>query len=82
MDTKKDYKSKENFHVPLEISSTPWRSNPENVEQLINTYGTYEIQPTANSSNPFPAISQGLPSESVKHSPKSFHEGIIPELND
>ena len=28
---------------------------------MINEYGTYEIQPTANTDNTFPAIAQGLP---------------------
>lgn len=28
---------------------------------LINKYGTYNIQPTADTKNLFPAIAQGLP---------------------
>ena len=32
---------------------------PETAEELINKYGTYEIQPTADTDNPFPAIAQG-----------------------
>ena len=28
---------------------------------MVNKYGTYEIQPTADSENEFPKISQGLP---------------------
>ena len=34
---------------------------PETAEELINQYGTYEIQPTADTDNPFPHIAQGLP---------------------
>ena len=34
---------------------------PETAEELINKYGTYEIQPTADTDNPFPAIAQGRP---------------------
>lgn len=30
---------------------------------MINEYGTYEIQPTANTDNTFPAIAQGLPKD-------------------
>lgn len=30
---------------------------------MINEYGTYEIQPTANTENTFPAIAQGLPKD-------------------
>ena len=30
---------------------------------MVNRYGTYEIQPTADSDNEFPKISQGLPED-------------------
>ncbi len=33
----------------------------DSVYELINKYGTYEIQPTADSDNDFPKIAQGLP---------------------
>lgn len=69
------------FHAHQDVSSVSWRSNPENCFEMINTYGTYEIQPTANSANEFPAISQGLPSKEVADIPDSFHEGIMPNLN-
>ena len=35
--------------------------NAEKSLELVNKYGTYEIQPTANTENPFPKIAQGLP---------------------
>lgn len=34
---------------------------PEDVSDLINQYGTYNIQPTNEQENPFPAIMQALP---------------------
>lgn len=34
---------------------------PENVRELVNMYGTYNIQPTANTDNVFPLIAPGLP---------------------
>ena len=77
---KNETPEKGNFNVPLEIPATPWRSNPENAVEMVNTYGTYEIQPTANSANEFPAISQGLPSKSIKKRPESFKEGLRPDL--
>lgn len=47
------------------FSSTPCieynQGNPETVPELINKYGTYEIQPTADTENAFPKISQSLP---------------------
>ena len=36
-------------------------SPPENVRELINMYGTYNIQPTADTDNVFPLIAPGLP---------------------
>ena len=41
------------------MSSFPGR--PESCFELINRYGTYNIQPTADSDDIFPAIAQGLP---------------------
>ena len=34
---------------------------PGNVTELLNKYGTYEVQDTADTDNEFPAIAQGLP---------------------
>ena len=57
-------------------------STPDTAAEMINTYGTYEIQPTADNQYMFPAISQGLPSEDIAEIPKHFHEGIVPKLRD
>ena len=35
--------------------------DPEDCFDLINRYGTYEVQKTADTDNEFPAIAQGLP---------------------
>ena len=37
--------------------------SPETAEEMVNKYGTYEIQPTADSDHVFPAIAQGLPKD-------------------
>lgn len=63
-----------NFSPPLEIPATPFRSCPETCEEMINTYGTYEIQATANTENDFPAIAQGTP-EYTKERPLEFFRG-------
>ena len=34
--------------------------------QILNKYGTYNIQPTADTENEFPHISQGIPKRSIK----------------
>jgi len=41
----------------------PYFGQPESTFDLINKYGTYNIQPTNEQENPFPAIMQALPEE-------------------
>lgn len=36
---------------------------PESAFDVVNMYGTYNIQPTANTENVFPLIAPGLPKE-------------------
>ena len=55
--------SKEKDKILKEIAATPVISRPHDAIELINKYGTYEIQPTAASDNDFPKIAQGLPKE-------------------
>ena len=51
---------KKELEVPFMM---PIGGSPETAEELVNKYGTYEIQPTADSDHLFPAIAQGLPSD-------------------
>ena len=44
-------------------SSEDFRDTPETVIEQINKYGTYQIQPTADRADFFPAIAQGLPTQ-------------------
>ncbi len=50
---------------PFPHDATPdvhdFSAPPENVRELINMYGTYNIQPTADTDNVFPLIAPGLP---------------------
>jgi hypothetical protein len=48
---------------------------PETAFELINKYGTYNIQPTADTPNDFPAIAQGTPNYMEKRSRKFFRDG-------
>ena len=41
--------------------------SPETAAELLNKFGTYEIQPTADTENEFPAIAQGLPDEKKRN---------------
>ncbi len=52
-----------NKKILKEIAATPVMGQPQTAVELINKYGTYEIQPTADSDNDFPKIAQGLPKE-------------------
>lgn len=60
----------------LETAVTPVVSQPENSFELINKYGTYEIQPTCDSDNKYPEIAQGRPKG---RTPGDERSGIIPE---
>ncbi len=44
-------------------SSNDYSKAPDDSFDLVNKYGTYEIQPTADTDNPFPHIAQGLPDQ-------------------
>ena len=50
---------------PVLPSSDAVLGQPENTTELLNKYGTYEIQPTNDSDNEYPTISQGLPNEAA-----------------
>lgn len=56
-------KSKDKKKFPY--SETPtlnaFPGEPEDCFDIVNRYGTYEIQRTADTENFFPAIAQGLP---------------------
>lgn len=47
---------------------------PETCDELIHKYGTYEIQPTNDSDNDFPKISQGLATDRKRKHYKGFNE--------
>lgn len=60
---------KKRFKKPADtvISANPVEGQPETAFDLINKYGTYNIQPTAESDNRYPEIGQG-------YSPYGRHE--------
>ena len=41
----------------------PHFGRPEDCEDLVNKYGTYNIQPTADTENTFPLIAHALPKQ-------------------
>ena len=52
-------------------SAVPIHGQPENAWELVNKYGTYEIQPTADTADLFPAIAQGVTPELVEQIQKA-----------
>lgn len=56
-------KKRKDEDIQIEIAVNSIVSQPETVYELINKYGTYQIQPTADSDNDFPKIAQGLPKQ-------------------
>ncbi|MCH5171037.1 MAG: hypothetical protein J1F24_07105 [Oscillospiraceae bacterium] len=44
----------------LDISADPIHGEPRDTFDLVNKYGTYNIQPTADTHNSYPQIAQGL----------------------
>jgi len=59
----------------LEMSAEPFDRTPNTCIEMINAYGTYEIQPTADNESDFPAIAQGLPKEWAERPRKFFRNG-------
>ena len=41
----------------------PFFGQPEDTFELINKYGTYNVQLTNEQENPFPAIAQAMPTQ-------------------
>lgn len=52
-------KNKKNKPV-IDISSLPTGEMPETAFEMVNNYGTYNIQATALTENMYPAIAQGF----------------------
>jgi len=42
---------------------TPRFGVPEDCSDIVNKYGTYNIQPTADTENTFPLIAPGMPKQ-------------------
>lgn len=54
----------ENEHLEISVTSIP--DDPETPLEMVNKYGTYEIQPTAETEKAFPTIAQGFPEKREK----------------
>ena len=57
------YPDKPGFSYDPTPMTHAFPGQPEDCFDLVNQYGTYEIQRTADTGNFFPAIAQGLPKD-------------------
>ena len=56
-----DRKRGEGFPLDQTPMMHPFHGQPESSFDMVNQYGTYEIQRTADTGNEYPAIAQGMP---------------------
>lgn len=61
--SKKNKKSKVEAVFPETPSTVSQHGSPENCSEMVNFYGTYNIQQTQNASSTYPAVGQGLSKE-------------------
>lgn len=73
-----DSEERANFKPPVDISVKYAVCNPDSCEEQVNVYGTYNIQPTANTVNDFPAIAQGTPAYMKERPLEFFRDGDEP----
>ena len=61
--------------TPDRTPNSPLKPKEEskNVFDLVNEYGTYEIQPTCDTENQYPAIAQGFNSKIVQTDRQNKH---------
>ena len=57
----KEKKERTHYPFPDAPFADPVFGQPESCADLVNKYGTYNIQPTADTDNLFPLIAPGLP---------------------
>lgn len=55
-------------------SCDPVFGQPESCYDMVNKYGTYNIQPTADTSNEYPAIAHGLSKKEKERKEKERDE--------
>ena len=63
----KKSENRKNSEKITDVSSHPTGGLPENAFEMVNNYGTYEIQATADTENQYPAIAQGFNKKIIKH---------------
>ena len=59
----KEKKERRHYPFPDAPFADPVFGQPESCADLVNKYGTYNIQPTSDTENLFPLIAPGLPEQ-------------------
>lgn len=54
-------RERKDYPFPDAPFTDPYFGQPESCADLVNKYGTYNIQPTADTENTFPLIAHALP---------------------
>ncbi len=67
-------KNKKSKRMKEQPSTLHLYSLPGTAEEMVNRYGTYEIQSTADTDNQYPAIAQGFNPKQIKHDCENPHE--------
>lgn len=67
-------KKKKTEEPNLEISVQSVTGEPETSYEMLRKYGTYEIQPTADTKHDFPTIAQGIAENAQKPTKASKHK--------
>ena len=70
----KNEKEKFPHYKELEESITYMTDSPESPYEMVNKYGTYEIQPTADTKHDFPTVAQGLAENAQKPTKAKKHK--------
>lgn len=64
-------KDKKQSKIKTDISCDPIHGEPHDAFDIINKYGTYNIQPTSDTHNEYPKIAQGLSKRAEKEAEKT-----------
>ncbi len=75
MKNKNKSKKKNCIKPIMELSVRNAGSLPDTAFDMVNRYGTYEIQSTADTENQYPAIAQGYNPKIEKRDGENSHHG-------
>lgn len=68
-------KSKIRKDSTSQVSAVPTGGLPDTAFEMVNNYGTYEIQATADTKNQYPCIAQGYNPKIIKRDCENSHHG-------